>query len=62
VDDVGIFHNGRWTIDSDGNRELDATDRVFELGGEGDQPVTGDWDGDGADEGAVYRDAPAVEE
>jgi hypothetical protein len=41
---------------------LDAHDRVFHLGGEGDKPVAGDWNGDGADEGAVYRDAPAPEE
>jgi hypothetical protein len=62
VDDLGVFQNGRWMLDSNGDRELDAHDKVFELGEQGDQPVTGDWDGDGADEAAVYRDAPAEEE
>jgi hypothetical protein len=43
-------------IDSDGNRELTAHDRVFEMGGANDQPVVGDWNGDGVDEAGLYRE------
>ena len=32
-------------------------DKVFELGGAGDQPVVGDWNGDGTDEPGVYQPA-----
>ena len=50
-----MYRAGTWIIDSNGNRELDATDRTFELGGANDTPVVGDWDGDGIDEPAVYH-------
>ena len=43
-------------IDSDGDHELTAHDRVFELGGANDHPVVGDWDGDGSDEPVLYRE------
>ena len=55
VDDVGIFRAGRWYLDSNGNHELDAHDKVFEMGGASDLPVAGDWDGDGVDEPGTYR-------
>jgi hypothetical protein len=35
---------------------MSAHDKVFELGEAGDIPVVGDWDGDGSDDAAVYRD------
>ena len=58
VDEIGVYRHGRWIIDINGNRRIDAHDRVFELGGPDDRPVVGDWDGDGLDDAAVYRDAP----
>jgi hypothetical protein len=41
-------------VDSNGNGRLDATDRVFEIQGEGENVVVGDFDGDGIDEAAYY--------
>jgi len=55
IDEVGFFRNGKFYLDTNGNRQLDETDRVVELGREGDYPVVGDWDGDGVDDVAVYR-------
>ena len=46
-------------VDSNHNFEIDAQDRVFELGGASDQPVVGDWDGDGTDDPGVYHDGVA---
>ena len=43
-------------IDIDGDRELTATDKTFQMGGEFDKPVVGDWDGDGVDEPAIYSE------
>jgi len=47
-------------LDTNNNRQLDATDKVFALGSPGDKPVAGDWDGDGTDEVGVMHDAPAA--
>jgi hypothetical protein len=41
-------------VDSNGNGRLDATDKVFEIQGEGQSVVVGDFDGDGLDEAAFY--------
>ena len=43
-------------IDTNGNRELEATDKTFQMGGAFDRPVVGDWDGDGVDEPAIYSE------
>ena len=56
VDEIGIYRAGVFYLDINGNRKLDAHDRVFELGDRNDKPVVGDWDGDGTDEVAVYRE------
>ena len=56
VDEIGFVRNGRFYLDSNGNRELDAYDRVFEMGAPGDKPVVGDWNGDGIDDIATYRE------
>jgi hypothetical protein len=56
VDELGVYRAGRWHVDSDGNRRLDAHDKLFELGGPNDLPVVADFDGDGIDDPAVYRD------
>ena len=55
IEQLGIFRAGTWIIDSNSNGVLDQTDKVFELGVEGDLPVAGDFDGDGIDEPSVYR-------
>ena len=55
VDEMGVFRDGQWIIDTNGNRQIDAHDTVFELGEAGDTPVVGDWDGDGTDDPGTYR-------
>jgi hypothetical protein len=43
---VGVYRNGWWFIDYNGNLLWDATDssRVFNFGGApGDMPVSGSW-------------------
>jgi hypothetical protein len=54
---IGIFRNGAWTLDTNGNGVLDAgTDTTFTLGLQpGDVPVTGDWNGDGTTEIGAFR-------
>jgi hypothetical protein len=41
-------------VDSNGNGQLDVTDKVFEIQGEGMGVVAGDFDGDGMDEAALF--------
>ena len=53
---LGVYRDGTWYIDTNGNGVIDAEDQVFQLGGPGDQPVVGDWNGDGTSEPGVYRD------
>jgi hypothetical protein len=40
---VGVFRNGLWILDANGNRVEDAGDATFNLGQAGDRPVVGDW-------------------
>lgn len=47
IDEIGIFDNGNWYIDIDGNGMWTKDDLWAQLGAEGDQPIVGDWDGDG---------------
>ncbi len=53
VADLAVYRAGRWIVDTNGNRTMDAHDRVFELGGADGKPIAGDWDGDGDDDPAV---------
>jgi hypothetical protein len=43
---IGVFLNGLWFFDLDGNGQWDQNDLWAKLGRKNDQPVTGDWDGD----------------
>jgi hypothetical protein len=53
---VGIYRQGVWLLDWDGDGELTSADRKFNFGGlPGDLPVVGDWTGDGRDKIGVYR-------
>ena len=61
VDEIGVYRDGKWIIDTNGNRQIDAQDKVFELGGAGDKPVVGDWNGDGTDDPGVYHPGTAAE-
>jgi hypothetical protein len=56
ISKLGVYRNGTFYLDTNNNHHLDATDKVFQLGGPGDKPVAGDWTGDGIDKVGVYRD------
>jgi len=53
---IGIFRNGTWFLDMDGDGRFGKGDVVCQFGQEGDLPVVGDWTGDGITKLGVYRD------
>jgi len=55
IDTIGVFRNGMWILDTDGDGRLTDRDTRFDLGRPGDKPVVGDFNGDGIDELGVYR-------
>ena len=52
---IGIFRNGTWFLDMDGDGRWSHGDVVVDFGQEGDIPVVGDWTGDGISKLGVYR-------
>jgi len=55
---IGIFRQGLFVVDQDGNNAFDLPgDRTEVFGQPGDIPVTGDWDGTGVVRIGVYRPA-----
>jgi hypothetical protein len=59
---AGIFRNGLWLEDADGNQQFNSPpDRAFPFGGlPGDIPITGDWNGDGHTKVGIYRSTTAT--
>ena len=57
ITDVGVYRNGLWYVDWNGNNQWDSEDaaHVFSFGLPGDIPVTADWNGDGRIKAGVYR-------
>ncbi len=53
---IGIFNDGNWQIDLNGDGRFDYEDAEFTFGRAGDIPLVGDFDGDGIEEVAIYRD------
>ena len=51
---IGVFADGQWFIDLDGDGQWDIHDLWAKLGHRGDLPVTGDWDGDGKHDIGIY--------
>lgn len=45
-DELGIFVDGHWFVDFNGNGVWDADDWWLEFGEAGDRPIVGDWDQD----------------
>ena len=54
---IGDFSNGTWHLDLNGNGVLDSGE-TFTFGQAGDQPIVGDWTGDGITKLGVFRAAP----
>ena len=52
---IGIFRDGVWFLDIDGDGRWSEGDVVVEYGRPGDLPVVGDWTGDGISKLGVYR-------
>ena len=52
--EIGVFLDGDWFVDINGNGQWDEDDLWAKLGSEGDKPVVGDWDGDGKDDIGVF--------
>jgi hypothetical protein len=55
VDNIGVFRQGTWILDTDGNGRLTDEDTRVELGQAGDIPLVGDFNRDGIDDLGVYR-------
>jgi serine-aspartate repeat-containing protein C/D/E len=53
---IGVFRDGEWTLDVDGDGVLTAADQTVRFGAKGDMPIVGDWNGDGVDDLGVFRD------
>ena len=52
---IGIFRNGTWFLDTNGDGIIDAADQTVVFGQAGDIPVVGDWRGTGHIALGLYR-------
>ncbi|MEX2168228.1 MAG: SdrD B-like domain-containing protein [Pirellulales bacterium] len=57
VTELGVFLNGYWYLDLNGNGQWDAEDLWAHLGSNADLPVTGDWNDDGKTDIGIYGPA-----
>lgn len=55
IDQIGIFRNGHWLMDADGDGRWTEKDKRAEFGQAGDEPIVGDFNGDDIDEIGVVR-------
>ena len=51
---MGVYHEGQWFIDLNGNGRWDEEDLWAQLGTDEDLPIVGDWDGDGKDDIGIF--------
>ena len=54
VSEIGVYIQGEWFLDLNGNGLWDEEDLWARLGTETDLPVVGDWDGDGKDDIGIF--------
>ena len=52
---VGVHRDDRWFLDSNGDCVWSTGDEFFRFGIAGDEPIVGDWNGDGIDDIGVHR-------
>jgi hypothetical protein len=52
---IGVFRNGSWLLDINGNGVFDAGDKTVSFGQAGDVPVVGDWNDTGKIKLGLYR-------
>jgi serine-aspartate repeat-containing protein C/D/E len=52
---IGVFRDGKWHLDMDGDGKWSKGDKVAIFGQKGDLPVVGDFNGDGIEEIGIYR-------
>jgi protocatechuate 3,4-dioxygenase beta subunit len=57
ITDIGVYIDGHWYLDLDGNGHWDERDLWAHLGSQDDLPVTGDWDADGKTDIGIYGPA-----
>ncbi len=53
-DELAFYKDGEWFVDLNGNGMWDDGDIWLKMGDKGDQPVAGDWDGDGKDDVGIF--------
>jgi hypothetical protein len=52
----GVFRNGEWRLDEDGDGAFTPLDAKVKFGAKGWQPVVGDWNGDGRDDLGIFHE------
>ena len=52
---IGVYRDGNWQLDLDGDGRWSASDAILQFGQTGDIPVVGDFDGNGVEEIGIYR-------
>jgi hypothetical protein len=56
IDEIAVYRagqrgaTGEWILDTNRNYRIDDGDKRVQMGAAADQPIVGDWDGDGADQ------------
>lgn len=60
IAEIGVYRNGKWYLDVNGNGQWDSEDKILCLDANVDPksitPVVGDWDGDGIDNVGYFAD------
>ena len=60
IDNIGIYNDGLWHLDIDGDGHFTDVDKEAEFGRAGDIPLVGDFDGNGVSEIAIIRNGQLI--
>jgi hypothetical protein len=55
IDQIGVYRNGAWIVDSNGDGVWEPSDAVYSFGLAGDIPVVGNWSGTGRKRIGIFR-------